>query len=92
MALAERKYEEFVAGMVAEGKPRLFAVLHEFGDREDAEIAAWGMAWDSHVEVISLDGAARMRSQSPERALLLFGCDEEDSSSRLVWVDSDALS
>lgn len=93
MALTEREqYEEFVTELVAEGRPRLFAVLREFGVHQDAEVAAWGMAWDGHAELISPDCGARMRSESAERALRLFGCGGEDVSARLVWVDSTPAS
>ncbi|MFD0203847.1 MULTISPECIES: hypothetical protein [Saccharothrix] len=93
MSLTEQEqYEEFVTDLVAEGKPRLFAVLREFGVHQDAEVAAWGMAWDGHVELVSRGGASRMSSESAERALRLFGGGGEDVSARLVWVDSTSAS
>jgi hypothetical protein len=88
MSLTEQEqYEEFVTDLVAEARPRLFAVLREFGVHQDAEVAAWGMAWDGHVELISPNGTVRMQSESAERALRLFRRRGGDGSARLVWLD-----
>lgn len=89
MALSEdqSEYQQFVAEMIADEQPRLFAVLREFGECEDAEVAAWGMAWDDHVEVIGQRGV-RLSSDSTERVARRFSRGE-NTSARLVWVGAD---
>lgn len=77
------EFDELMAGMVTEDAPQLFAVVHELGEREDGWIAAWGMAFDDHVEVVG-DGAW-MSLQSPERARWVFGLRPEVTA-HLAWV------
>ncbi|RSM45496.1 hypothetical protein DMA12_13615 [Amycolatopsis balhimycina DSM 5908] len=70
----QAEFDELVNGMVATFAPRLFAIVQEYGDRFDARIAAWGMAFDDEdeVEVISVGGALRMSYRTPDRALRSF--------------------
>lgn len=91
LTTGQQQYEEFVTELLADERPRLFAVLREFGTHQDAEVAAWGMAWPDRAELVSPNGRVRMRSESPERALRVFGRGE-DVSARLVWVDADPVS
>ncbi|MFE1958376.1 hypothetical protein [Streptomyces sp. NPDC059479] len=58
--------------LVADTAPRLFAVAQEYGDRVDGRVAAWGMAFEDHAEVISIDGHRRHCVPSPERALRAY--------------------
>jgi hypothetical protein len=79
--------EEFAADLtelVADEAPRLFAVVQEYGERVDARIAAWGMAFDDHAEVA--EGGAWMSLRRPESALRRY---KRGSfvHARLVWVD-----
>ncbi|MGX7825861.1 hypothetical protein ACTG9Q_12275 [Actinokineospora sp. 24-640] len=69
--------------------PRLFAILHEVGHREDAWVAAWGMAFDDHVEVVDSDGRCRMALSSAERACDILGCDD-NATAHLLWLDGRA--
>ena len=78
------EFNELMAGMVTDEAPRLFAVIQEVGDREDGWIAAWGMAFDDHVEVV--DDGACLSLQSPERARWVFGL-RPDVTAHVVWVD-----
>ncbi|CCH28579.1 hypothetical protein ABZ816_35040 [Actinosynnema sp. NPDC047251] len=80
----QSEYHQFVAEMITEEQPRLFAVLREFGEYEDAEIAAWGLAWEDHIEVIGPHGV-RLSSDSAERVVRRFSRGD-DSSARLVWL------
>ncbi|MFD5752562.1 hypothetical protein [Streptomyces sp. NPDC127033] len=67
--------EEFTAllrDIVTDTAPRLFAVVQEYGDRVDGRVAAWGMAFEEHVDVISVEGHRRARAVSPEQALRAY--------------------
>jgi hypothetical protein len=75
--------------MVVEGAPKLFAVVHELGERVDGWVAAWGMAQDDGVDVVPVDGRVRMALASPERAVRLFG-GQQGVTARLVWVPDAA--
>ena len=81
------EFAELVADMVTSCAPRLFAIVQEYGERLDARIAAWGMAFDDEdeVEVISVGGALRMSYRTTERALTSFAR-HPDVSAQVVWV------
>lgn len=80
----EDEFAELVAEMVADEAPRLFAVVQERGVREDGRIAAWGLAFDGHADVVCPGGTV-LSVGSPDRAcrLLVRG---SDITARLVWV------
>jgi hypothetical protein len=42
--------------MVAAHAPRIFAVVQEWGERVDARIAAWGLSFEDHAELLGVDG------------------------------------
>ncbi|MGH3929016.1 MAG: hypothetical protein ACRDTF_03455 [Pseudonocardiaceae bacterium] len=84
--------EEFAAlaqNLVAAEAPRLFAVLQEYGERVDGQIAAWGMAFEDHAEVLSIDHRRRMSLAAPHDALHHFVW-SSDIRARLVWFNPDA--
>lgn len=81
----EKRFAAILAEMVAEKAPRLFAVVQEYGERVDGRIAAWGMAFDDHVEVSGVDGDVRMSLSGPERALHVYRRGSHITP-RLVWV------
>lgn len=73
-----------------EDAPRLFAIIEEYGEQEDARVAGYGLAYGDHVDVNSVEGDFRLSSQSPESALSLFEVstgDEEVKRLHLVWLD-----
>ncbi|MFJ7999845.1 hypothetical protein ACIQ7D_22340 [Streptomyces sp. NPDC096310] len=76
--------------MVADSAPRLFAVVRSYepegaGPEEaDAWVAAWGMAFEEHAEVVSVCGGTRMSVRSLERAVGRFGRGDH-TSARVVW-------
>ncbi|MBB5155941.1 hypothetical protein [Saccharopolyspora phatthalungensis] len=82
-------FAAIVDGMVADFAPRVFAVVQEYGDRVDARIAAWGIAFDDHAEVVGVDGGLRMSLQTPENALRGFTWGSHITA-RLVWVNPGA--
>ncbi len=86
--------EEFTAivdDMVADSAPRVFAVVQEYGERVDGRIAAWGIAFADHAEVVGVDGTLRMRLPEPQHALGRFAWGRHITP-RLVWVNPDAVS
>ena len=74
-----------------EEAPRLFAVVEEYGEREDCRVAGFGLAYADHADVNSVEGDFHLVSENPERVRQLI---ELSASSRgvrthLVWL-SDA--
>ncbi len=85
----EPEFAAILEEMVADEAPRLFAVVQEYGDRVDGRIAAWGMAFDDHAEVVSVTRKRRMSLPAPENALRLFKFGSHIRA-RLVWFNPDA--
>ena len=84
--------EEFAAVMrqLAEQQaPRLFAVVEEYGERREARVAGYGLAYPDHADVNSVEGDFRLSSGSPENARAIFEVSSRSSGSRthLVWLD-----
>ncbi len=79
------EYQELTAGVIEDSRPRLFAVFQDFGDRVDGRVAAWGIAFDDHAEVIGVDGGPRLNLRSPERAVARF-TQKPQITARLVWL------
>ncbi|MGH3777247.1 MAG: hypothetical protein ACRDRR_16210 [Pseudonocardiaceae bacterium] len=85
----EAEFTELLAEMVADEAPRVFAVVQEYGERVDGRIAAWGMAFEDHAEVVSVGNGATMNVRSPERAARTFS-HRPTITARVVWVNPDA--
>jgi hypothetical protein len=85
----EAEFAELVDEMVADEAPRLFAVVQEYGERVDGRIAAWGMAFDDHAEIINVDDGTSVSLSSPERAAHGFN-HRPNITARVVWVNPDA--
>ncbi|HEX7662687.1 MAG TPA: hypothetical protein VF444_24745 [Pseudonocardiaceae bacterium] len=85
----EPTFAAILEGMVADEAPRLFAVVQEYGERVDARIAGWGMAFEDHAEVISVEGGIQANLDEPEGALSLFNRGSRIHA-RLVWFNPDA--
>ena len=68
----EEEFTKTMALMVADEAPRLFAIVQEFGSRNDGRIAAWGMEFVDYTEVVSVEGTTRARVATPAEALPLF--------------------
>jgi hypothetical protein len=69
-ACDEHEFAAIMEGMVADEAPRLFVVVQEYGERVDAVIAAWGMAFPEHAEIVA--HRLRMSVRDPESALRMF--------------------
>jgi hypothetical protein len=82
-------FAAILRGMVADYAPRLFAIVQEYGERVDARIVAWGMAFEDRAFAVSDDGSTRHESESPEDILFGFGFGTHIQP-RLVWVDPSA--
>jgi hypothetical protein len=85
----EQEFTALLEAMVAEDAPRLFAVVQEYGDRADGWIAAWGMAFDGHADVVAVGRHAQMRLPAPENALRMFGLGNHIRA-RLMWFGREA--
>src|SRR5262245_24882806 len=82
----QAEFDKLMVEMVADETPRLFAVVQELGDRSDGWVAAWGLAFDDHVEILREGGLLRLRS--PDRALWLFSR-PSNLTAHLVWIPPD---
>lgn len=86
--------EEFTAivdSIVADSAPRVFAIVHEYGDRVDGRIVGRGMAFEDRAVVVDVDGGMTMSLQTPHNALYYFAYDNHFTP-RLVWVNPAAAS
>lgn len=81
----EPEFAAIVERMVAGDAPALFAVVQEYGERVDARVAAWGMAFPDHAEVIGVGRTGWMSLQAPEGAVRMFETGEHIRV-RLVWL------
>lgn len=86
----EPEFATLLENMVADEAPRVFAVVQEYGDRVDACIAAWGIAFTDRTEVVSVECGMRMSLQTPEQALCGFNFGSHIRA-RLVWFNPDAV-
>lgn len=83
----EPTFAAILEGMVADEAPRLFAVVQEYGERMDGVIAAWGMAFDDHADVVGRYLQASVAT--PDDAVRMFRVGEHIRA-RLVWFNPDA--
>jgi hypothetical protein len=83
---SEDEFAAILDGMVAANAPRRFAVVQEYGDRVDARIAGWGIAFDDHADVIGEGNVVHFGVPSPEDVLRCFRFGTRVTP-RLVWVD-----
>ncbi len=81
----ESWFAEILSAMVTVAAPRLFAVVQEYGERVDGRIAAWGMAFEDHVDIVSVEGGIRMALPGPENVLPYFDRGSHVKA-RLVWL------
>lgn len=85
--------EEFTRLMrelaVAEA-PKLFALVEEFGEGQDARVAGYGLAYQDRADVNSVEGDFHLSSQSAERARTLFEISSRSAGVRrvhVVWLE-----
>ena len=85
---AEPEFSELVTEMARTEAPRLFAVVLEYGERVDAKIAGWGLAFEARADVISIEGRLRMTLPGPEQALRRFHT-RPHVHPRLFWITAE---
>ncbi|WP_202919165.1 hypothetical protein [Saccharothrix deserti] len=76
--------------LAADEAPRLFAIVEEYGEREGARVAGYGVAFEDRAEVDSVEGGFHLSSESAERARTLFEISSRSTGTRrahLVWPD-----
>lgn len=61
-----------IQGFVDNRAPRVFAVVQERRDPEDAQIVAWGITTGKETHVHGVHGGMHMLLQAPENALIFF--------------------
>lgn len=87
-SLDEETYERMVQLIVAEQAPRRFAIVQDAGTRMDGWVAAWGMAFEDHVEIVDAHNKAHYSLRTPRLALCAYGA-RPNITARLIWVDSE---
>jgi hypothetical protein len=80
----KEEFDEAVAGMVRDLAPRLFAVVQEYGPRFDARIAGWGLAHETHSDVIGIGNSVHLGASRPEDMLRHFHR-RHLVTARIVW-------
>ncbi|MFD1147874.1 hypothetical protein [Saccharothrix hoggarensis] len=82
-------FDVFVNELVREKAPRPFAIVEEYGDRQYARVAGYGLDYGDRAGVNSVEGDFRLVSDSAERALMTFELSTGDAEVRqlhLVWL------
>ena len=87
----EKEFASLMIQLVGHEAPRRFALVEEIGERKDAMIVAWGIAFDDHAEVVSAahDGARAIFSSAEAARRLLSS--HEKIKVWLVWIDGQSL-
>jgi hypothetical protein len=78
-------FDAEVAEMVLDQRPKLFAVVLEYGNQVDAQIVAWGMALDECAYMTTVDGRNQYALAEPENALRYIR-HRPEAVPRLVWA------
>ena len=85
----EALFADVLENLVADEAPKVFAIVQEYGVRVDGRIAAWGMAFEDHAELVTVESGTRASLQKPENALRMFTFGTHIQA-RLVWVNPAA--
>ncbi|GAB2999407.1 hypothetical protein [Saccharothrix stipae] len=85
----QEEFADVMRELAEQEAPRLFALVEEYGDRVDARVAAYGLAYPDRADVNSVEGDFSLRSQSPENARKLFEISSRSRGVRVhvVWLD-----
>ena len=83
------EFADVMRELAEQEAPRLFALVEEYGDRADAGVAGYGLAYPDRADVNSVEGDFPVRSQSPENARKLFEISSRSRGVRVhvVWLD-----
>ena len=86
----EEQFAAVIRRLAAHEAPRLFAIVEEYGEAEDARVAGYGLAYADRAEVNAVEGGFHLSSQSAETARLLFEVSSRSAGTRrahVVWLD-----
>lgn len=81
------EFDALVEDLCVATAPRFFATVQEYGERFDARVAAWGMSFDDHARVITVDGGIELNLRSAESSLRYFS--GENITTRLIWLSPE---
>ena len=86
---SREEFADVMRELAKQEAPRLFALVEEYGDRADARVAGYGLAYPDRVDVNSVESDFPLRSQSPENARKLFEISSRSRGVRVhvVWLD-----
>ncbi|MBW4719656.1 hypothetical protein [Saccharothrix obliqua] len=86
------EFADVVRQLAEEAAPRLFALVEEYGDRAEARVAGYGMAFPDRADVNSVEGDFPLRSQNPESARQVFEVSSRSRGVRVhvVWLNDSA--
>ncbi len=87
--LTEEDFATLVDQLVADSAPHLFALVEEYGQREDGWVVAWGMQFENRAEVVTEGDGPRLNVGSAERASQILS---PVGTLRLVWCPLPTLS
>jgi hypothetical protein len=79
------EFTELIAEMVSDQAPRVFAIVVEYGDRVEAQVAAWGLALDESAYMITTDGKNQFHLTEPENAVK-YVRGRSGTVAHLVWA------
>ncbi|MFC6088232.1 hypothetical protein [Saccharothrix lopnurensis] len=86
------EFADIMRELAREEAPRLFAIVEEYGDRVDARVAGYGVAFAGRVDANSVEGNFPLRTESAEGARKVFEIGSRPRGVRvhLVWLDDSA--
>jgi hypothetical protein len=85
-----KEFGRLLRELAADEAPRLFAIVEEYGEAEDARVAGYGLAYENRADVNSVEGDFQLHSQSAENARTLFEISSKSAGVRqvhVVWLD-----
>lgn len=87
---SEQEFTTVIHELAAGEAPRLFAIVEEYGEAQDARVAGYGLAYADRAEVNAVEGGFHLSSRSAEAARILFEVSSRSAGTRrahLVWLD-----
>jgi hypothetical protein len=88
-----QEFDALVLELAVAEAPRLFAIVEEYGEAEDARVAGYGLAYPDRAEVGSVEGGFRLSSESAESARMVFEISSRSAGTRrahVVWLGETA--
>ncbi|MFC0105604.1 hypothetical protein [Kibdelosporangium aridum] len=85
----DENFNSLLVEMVTDQAPRVFAVVIEHGHREDAAIAAWGIAFEDSAYLVTANGNNHYSLAAPENALNYLRINPH-ATPHLIWPNLTA--